>query len=650
MCGICGILEFGSDSVISEELLKKMCSVLEHRGPDDEGIYINKWNSPYSTTPSVNRDSPLVGLGHRRLAVIDLKTGHQPMSNENQTVWIVQNGEIYNFGELRENLEKKGHKFKTNSDTEVIIHLYEDYGKDCVKYLRGMFAFAIWDGNRNRLLLARDRIGEKPVCYALTSDKIIFASEIKSILQVPDFKREVDFLAMHHYLTYQYVPSPFSIFKGINKLPAAHILVWEKGNLKVEQYWTLDYINKIKISENEAQEQIIQKLKETTQLRLISDVPLGAFLSGGIDSSAVVAMMSQLRSQPVKTFSIGFEEQDFSEIKYARMVAERYNTEHKEFIVKPPKVTEILPKLVWYYNEPFADSSAIPTYYVSKITREYVTVALNGDGGDENFAGYPRYQQRKLVDTFVKFYTLCPEFFKKRIRKFVANKSEESNFWKKVEWLIQTYRIAPERRYARFMTVFPNDYKNSLYSVALQEELGKIDSIDLLVEAYEKIKASDFVEKIIGSDIITYLPDCLCVKMDIASMANSLETRSPLLDYKFMEFTASLPSNFKLRGYITKYIFKKALEKYLPKKILYRKKMGFGIPFTHWFKDKLKNYVYETLLGEDARRRNYFNIEYVKQILDEHTSGKIDHTTRIWALLNLELWHQIFIDSSPLRD
>jgi len=633
MCGFCGILESGIDTIITEELLKKMCSVLEHRGPDDEGIYINK------------EGSPRIGLGHKRLAVIDLKGGHQPMSNENQSVWIVQNGEIYNFQELRQILEEKGHRFKTVSDTEVIVHLYEEYGTDCVKYLRGMFAFAIWDATNKRLMLARDRIGKKPLSYALAGNRLIFASEIKSILQVPDIKREVNLLAMHHYLTYQYVPAPYSIFKGINKLPSANILIWEKGNVRIERYWTLDYNAKIKISEKEAQERIIEELKESTRLRLVSDVPLGAFLSGGIDSSAVVAMMSQLGAQPVKTFSIGFEEQDFSEIEYARMVAKMYRTDHHELIVKPPKVPEILPKLVWYYNEPFADSSAIPTYYVSKMTKEYVTVALNGDGGDENFAGYPRYQKRKLIDKIVAFYKSSPEFLRALVEKSVEGKLLNSTFWRRAKWLVEASNLSPERRYARFMTVFPNSYKDNLYLPSLKENLAGIDSIDLFVDAYAKVKASDIIEKIIGADILTYLADCLCVKMDIASSANALETRAPFLDYKFMEFTSSLPSDFKLRGYTTKYILKKALEKYLPGKVLYRKKMGFGVPLTHWFKKELKDYIYDVLLGEKARRRGYFNMEYIRQMLDEHTSGIVDHTTRIWALLNLELWHREFIDN-----
>jgi len=633
MCGFCGILEFGSGSIITEELLKKMCAVLQHRGPDDQGIYIKR------------KDGVRLGLGHRRLAVIDLNTGRQPISNEDDTIWVAYNGEIYNFMELREGLEKKGHRFKTRTDTEVIVHLYEEHGTGFVRFLRGMFGIALWDEKEERLVLVRDRIGKKPVCYALAPGRLIFASEIKSILEVPGISREVNLTAMHHFLTYQYVPSPISIFRGISKLPAAHMLVWEKGSAKVEKYWELDYGAKIKISPAEAQERIIGEFRESTKMRLVSDVPLGAFLSGGIDSSAVVAMMSELMPKPVKTFSIGFEEQDFSELKYARMVSKMYGTDHKELIVKSPNVPELLPKLVWYYNEPYADSSAIPTYCVSKMTREHVTVALNGDGGDENFAGYPRYQQRKLVDTVAGLYNILPGFKKNWISRIAGSQASRSAFWRKVKWAAQASGMSPERRYARFMTVFPNDYKEKLYSDTLKKELAGMDSIDLLADACSRVKADNIVERIIGSDIITYLPDCLCVKMDIAASANSLETRAPLLDHRFMEFTASLPPGFKLNGFTTKYVFKKALEKYLPKEVLYRKKMGFGVPITHWFKKDLKDYARGILLGESAKRRGYFRTEYVKQLLDEHASGTADHTTRIWALLNLELWHQVFIDA-----
>ncbi|MCD5401370.1 asparagine synthase (glutamine-hydrolyzing), partial [candidate division NPL-UPA2 bacterium] len=391
MCGICGIVDFKGEPV-AEEVLRRMGEVLRHRGPDDEGMYINaKCQMPNAKCQ--------IGLGHRRLSIIDLDTGHQPMSNEDGTVWIVFNGEIYNFQDLRPDLEKKGHKFFSRSDTEVIIHLYEEFGSDCLKFLRGMFALAIWDEKRERLFLARDRVGQKPLCYTESNDQLIFASELKAILQVPDVPREVNLEAVHHYLTYQYVPAPLTMFKGIKKLPPAHFLIWEKGQVRIERYWKLSFRPGIIKSEEDCQERLGALFEEAVKLRLVSDVPLGAFLSGGIDSTAVVGMMSRLSNRAVKTFSIGFKEKAYNELKFARIAAEYFKTEHHEFIVRP-EALKILPKLIWHYNEPFADSSAIPTYYVAERTREYVTVVLNGDGGDESFAGYPRYRAVKLAEYY----------------------------------------------------------------------------------------------------------------------------------------------------------------------------------------------------------------------------------------------------------
>jgi len=387
MCGICGIL---SPEPVDEGLLRSMCDVLKHRGPDEEGYYTD-----YDTGGGI-------GLGHRRLSIIDLEDGRQPIYNEDKSVWIVYNGESYNFQELRPELESKGHRFYTHTDTEVIVHLYEEYGVDCLNHLRGMFAFAIWDVKRKRLFLARDRAGQKPLVYTRCRDKFIFASEIKSILKNKDVERQVDPYSLDLYLNYQYAPAPRTIFKGINKLPPAHYLIYEKGKVTVERYWDLSFEPKLKISKKEAQGEIIRLLEESTKLRLVSDVPLGVFLSGGVDSSAIVAMMARLGVNPIKTFSIGFQESEFNELEYARVIAEQFKTEHKEFIVKPDAI-EVLPKLIWHYNEPFADSSAIPTYYVAKMTSEYVKVVLNGDGGDESFGGYERYAGMKMGAVFLSF-------------------------------------------------------------------------------------------------------------------------------------------------------------------------------------------------------------------------------------------------------
>lgn len=634
MCGICGKININNREVVDARLIHKMTEVLKHRGPDDEGIYING----------------NVGIGHRRLSIIDLsKDARQPMSNEDKSIWIVCNGEIYNFQELRKVLEKKGHIFCSRSDTEVIIHLYEELGTDCVEKLRGMFAFCIWDEKRKRLFLARDRIGQKPLNYAIKNGNIIFASEIKSILQDPEISREVDINALDSYLTYQYVPAPETMFSGINKLPPAHSLVWENGKIKIERYWNLNFQNKINMAEDEFCQRILDLLTEATKIRLVSDVPLGVFLSGGIDSSAIVGLMSKLSSHPVKTFSIGFEEETFNELKYARKVAKIFATDHHEYIVKP-EALNILPKIIWHFNEPFADSSCIPTYYLSKMTRQEVTVALNGDGGDETFAGYERYVANKIAN----IYNLIPQSIRKNLVSFITTVLPEStrrkDFIKRFKRFAKANDSSRERRYARWMSIFDDDLKSNLYSEKLKNRLKGIDSWNYLLDVYRQSDANNFIDATLFVDIMTYLPGDLLVKIDISSMANSLEARSPFLDHKLMEFAASIPSNLKLKGWTTKYLLKKALTKILPKDILNRRKAGFGVPIGTWFRQELKDYAYDILLSEKSLKRGYFKKEAIKRILDEHTKGKIDHGARIWSLINFELWHQMFIDNYSLQN
>ena len=632
MCGICGKLNFDTDNPISESLLRQMCAVIVHRGPDDEGVYVNQ----------------NVGLGNRRLAVIDLSpAAHQPMPNENKSIWITSNGEIYNHPKLRQELEKRGHRFRSHSDTEVILHLYEEYGASCVHQLRGMFAFAIWDSNRQRLFLARDRLGQKPLVYAVVNGSLIFASEIKSILQDPSVNREVDPEAIHHYLTYQYVPSPWTAFKGIEKLPPAHILICEQGEIRIERYWDLNYAHKVEMSEEEYGKRIIELLREATRIRLMSDVPLGVLLSGGIDSSSVVAMMSQLSNEPVKTFSIGFEEQSFDELKYARLVAERFGTKHHEFIVKPEAI-KVLPELIWHYNEPFADSSAMPTYYVAKVTRQHVTVALNGDGGDESFGGYERYLAAKLANYYQKVPALVREGVIGPLINKLPESTERKDLFRRLKRFTAAMSHSPERRYIRWVTPFDNDTKERLYSSEFRERLDGIDSTDLLLDVYARADGANFLDKTFYVDIMTYLPNALLVKMDIASMAHSLETRSPYLDHHLMEFAASIPSGLKLRGLTTKHILKRALARILPPETLHREKMGFGVPVGHWFRHELKEMAYQILLDRRSAERGYFDMGFVKNLLDEHLSGRVDHGYRIWALLNLEFWHRMFIDSSEV--
>jgi len=619
------------DRKVDKDLISRMSEVLTYRGPDDEGAYIKN----------------NVGLAHRRLSIIDLTpAGHQPMSNEDGSIWIVFNGEIYNYQDLRDALQKRGHIFSSHTDTETIIHLYEEKGIECVRDLRGMFAFAIWDKNRNRLFLSRDRAGKKPVVYFHSEEGLVFASEIKSLLLDPSVNTTIDYTALHHYLTYQYIPSPLTIFEGIKKLPPAHSMIYENGNLIIKRYWDLSYQNKIQLPSLENYgEQFLEIFQEAVKIRLRSDVPLGAFLSGGIDSSIVVALMSRLMNQPVKTFSIGFEEQEYSELPFARMIAKQYETDHHEFIVKPDAI-DILPKLVWHYNEPYADSSAIPTFYVSKITRDYVTVALNGDGGDESFAGYERYLADKLAD----YYKFIPRLLRERIIRKVVDylpySARRGSFFRRLKRFVKGISEVPERRYVAWLCHFDNEMKEELYSSSFKEKVKNVDSEDLTVEWYKKADGKTFIDKTLYVDVMSYLPEDLLVKVDIATMAHSLEARSPFIDHKVMEFAASLPSNLKLRGIETKYLLKNVLSDYLPREIVKRKKMGFGVPLDIWFRNDLKEMAYDVLLSKKCVERGYFKRETVQRLLDEHVSEQYDHCYRIWSLLFLEVWHTMFIDKT----
>lgn len=634
MCGICGKITFNAGE-IDRNIIQRMTDALAHRGPDEEGVYLSG---------GMSQNSPVrVALGHRRLKIIDLSSnGHQPMCNEDGSVWIAYNGEIYNFKELRIELEEKKHIFKSNTDTEVIIHLYEELGVECVKHLRGMFAFAIWDKKNERLFLARDRLGKKPLNYAFRNGNLIFSSEIGPILEDPSISRSVKIESLHNYLSYLYVPYPETMFEGINKLAPAHILVWEKGEIKIEKYWSLSYAKKIKIPQEEYCQRILDLFTDAIKSRLISDVPLGVFLSGGIDSSAVVALMSKVLNRPVKTFSIGFNEASFNELRYARIVAKAFSTEHKEYVVTP-KALDILPKLIRHFGEPFADSSSIPEYYLSELARKDVTVALSGDAGDELFAGYDRYAANKLAG----YYSLFPRLFRNRISRFLEKFPESTakkGIIKRIKRFTNAGDLPKEKRYAAWVSVFDNMLKGKIYSPRMRERLGNIDSCDYILDAYSKSDAADFIDSTLFVDTMTYLPNDLLVKVDIVSMANSLEVRSPFLDHKLVEFAAQIPSSLKLKGLTTKYILKQALRKLLPKEIIQRRKEGFGVPVSRWFQNEIRDYTYNLLLSKPSIERGYFRPEAIKEMLNEHASGKIDHGQRIWVLLNFELWHQAFID------
>jgi asparagine synthase (glutamine-hydrolysing) len=627
MCGIVGFVSL-KESAVNREVLEKMNQAILHRGPDEDGFYV----------------SESVALGMRRLAIIDLAGGQQPIFNSDKTKAIVFNGEIYNFQELRADLEKLGHSFYTNCDTEVIVHLYERYGRDCVKYLRGMFAFAIWDEREKSLFLARDRVGKKPLLYShQPNGALVFGSEFRALLQHPSISKEVDYEAIHHYLSYLCVPAPLTAFKQIRKLEPAHWLLWKNGEIKTERYWLPDFHRKIEITEAEAEEETLRLLREATKMRLISEVPLGAFLSGGVDSSTVVALMAEESVEPVKTFSIGFEEQDFSELKYARQVAKHVGADHHEFIVKPNAI-EILPILVEHYGEPYADSSSIATYYVSRETRKHVTVALNGDGGDESFAGYERYFAMRLAEKYHKIPGILRKgLIESAVKLFPASETRRSRA-RDLKRFLKAASLPKVERYFQWVSAIDRETKNELYTEDFRQNVLNSDSADFLEKWFAKSNGNGIVDATMLTDQMTYLPNDLLVKVDIASMANSLEARSPFLDHKVIEFAASLPEQIKLRGTETKYLLKKVASRIVPREVLYRKKMGFGVPLTHWFRNDLKDYLREVLLSDKAQKRGLIKSEIVSRMVQQHTAGERDYVSQLWTLLMLELWYRQFID------
>jgi asparagine synthase (glutamine-hydrolysing) len=627
MCGIAGIFN-PSGKAVEQSALRGMCDVIRHRGPDDEGFFT----------------ADGAGLGMRRLSIIDLNTGSQPIYNEDKTVAVVLNGEIYNFLELRKSLEIN-HKFYTQSDTEVVVHLYEQYGEECVKHLRGMFAFALWDSKNGKLFIAKDRVGKKPLYYGTFNGSFVFASEIKSILQYLGRTPEINLQAIDLFLTYQYIPSPQTIFKGISSLMPAHTLtIGKEGNIRTGEYWNLDFTKKTDMSFRDACSATIDSLKEATRLRMISDVPLGAFLSGGHDSSIIVGLMSQLSSKPVKTFSIGFEEDEFSELGYARIVADHFKTDHREFVLKADFI-DLLPKIAWYYGQPFADSSSLPSFLVSHETRKHVTVALNGDGGDESFGGYLRYKALKGSLFFSFPFQLIGRNATEKLARLIPNteSTRGKNLFRYMYRLVTALSEPPEMRNIYWHAFFTNDAKKQLYSDRMKTEITG-NAFNYMMEIFQNAPADSIMDRTFYTDIKAYLPECLLVKMDIASMANSLEARSPFLDHKVMEFSASLPASWKLHGLTTKYILRKAFDNFLPKSIIKRGKMGFGIPVGKWFLNDWKGLFRETVLSEKAIARGYFRKERLEEIYQEHIGGKRDHGYRMWALLMLEMWHRVYID------
>jgi len=638
MCGITGAVWCDPKLAVERDVLGRMVGVLRHRGPDEEGEHL----AGFRTRPG-REATPGVALGHRRLAIIDLAGGRQPISNEDGSVWVVFNGEIYNFPQLRRRLEGSGHRLRTQSDTEVLVHLYEDEGPGMLDHLVGMFAFAVWDARRGQLLLARDRLGQKPLVYRHERGRLLFASELKSLLEVPGVPREVDPGAIDEYLTYQYVPHPGTIFRGYSKLPPGHYAVYREGRLEVRPYWQPDFNAEEDRPAGEYAEELRRRLTESVELRLKSEVPLGAFLSGGVDSTIVVGLMQRLSGEPVRTFSIGFPVPEYDETQYARAAAERFGTLHEEFRVEPDAVA-ILPKLVWHFDEPFADSSAVPTWYVSELTRGHVTVALTGDGGDELFAGYERYRAVSLSGLFDRMPrwlrgALAGPYWQK-----VPSSARQKSTLRRWKRFAEVLGQEPQRRYLDWISIFNETRRGELYADDFVASLPERDPFEFLAAGFARAGRRDPLTATSVADLVTYLPCDLMTKVDVASMAHGLECRQPFLDHRVVELAVRMPGRLKFRWGRGKRVLKEAFADLLPRAIRRRRKMGFGVPLDHWFRDELKGFARGILLDRRTLERGYFRPEGVERLLDDHQSGRFDHSARLWALLVLELWQREWYD------
>jgi len=645
MCGICGWIEFNQNVRMLEKgaVVEPMNATLAHRGPDDNGVVVFEDGA----------------LAMSRLSIIDLTGGHQPIFNDDKTCSIVFNGEIYNFQQLRKELAGKGYRFKTQSDTEVVLRAYEEWGDDCLNRLRGMFALAIRDSRlgkngaaerfrgRSRLLLARDRVGKKPLYYYRDEDRIIFGSEIKAILADPSVKAQVRRSILPLYLSYGYVPAPYTFFENIFELPPAHKLVVENGAITVDRYWQPppQEVADPALSEKQYIQRLRELFEEAVRVRLVSDVPLGAFLSGGVDSAAVVASMTRIMKQPVKTFAIGFTgDPSFNELDHARLVANHFHSEHHEFMVSPDAI-DLLPKLVWHYDQPFADSSAIPTFLVAQMTRQYVKVALTGDGSDELFAGYERFAAARLAET----YRRAPHLLQSGVKQFLDLLPEATTYRglvRRAHRFVDNAALPLSERYLHWVGVFPRAHIGEL----LVEDIAT-DPVAHFESHFSPAQDGDLVAQLLAVNMATYLPGDLLVKTDRMTMANSLEARCPFLDHELLEFSCAIPANLKLKGMTTKYILKRALRGIVPQQIIDRKKHGFGVPVGRWFRTSLNGYLHETLLSRAALARGYFHETTLRRLVAEHESGKRDHGHRLWSLLTLEIWHRMFIDQekSPWR-
>ncbi len=625
MCGIAGKYNFQTEEPVSPELIKAMCDKVVYRGPDDGGVY-TEGN---------------IGLGHRRLSILDLsELGHQPMSSQDHKLWITFNGEIYNFQSLRDDLISKGYAFKSNCDTEVIIYLYQEYGEECLKYLRGMFAFAIWDKRKSMLFLARDRIGKKPLFYYYDGKTFIFASEIKSILEDYLVRRDINYEAFYDYFKYLYIPDPKTIYKNIHKLEPGYYMTCSREGIKKREYWDVSFAKEHTGSSKDISDELLHILDESVRLRMISDVPLGAFLSGGIDSSGVVALMAKQQDNPVTTCSIGFDSEAYDELEFARMIADKFRTDHHELTVKQ-KAETILTDLAYYFDEPFADQSAVPTYYVSKLARQRVTVALSGDGGDENFAGYEKYY---LDDIENRIRNLIPGFIRKPTFPFLSDLLSGSShtLLQKGATLLKTLSFESDYGFYLTNSAYEDRLWNTLVNDDTKRQIGDYDPFSVTRYYYNKADTDNHLSKILYTDLKTYLTGIL-IKVDRMSMANSLEVRSPILDHNVIEFVAGIPAHLKYNRGEKKYILKQCFQQSLPAEVLHRKKMGFCVPLADWFRGELRDLTSDYLFAKSTNIRQFFNMGSLKKVWELHQTGKRNYGSVLWSLLMFELWHREFM-------
>ncbi|MBN1560738.1 asparagine synthase (glutamine-hydrolyzing) [candidate division KSB1 bacterium] len=625
MCGICGVIHRNKDHPVECADVQKMCHAMEHRGPDDEGQFVHE----------------NIGIGMRRLSIIDLSTGHQPIFNQDRSMAIVFNGEIYNHIDIRKELTARGYLFSTKTDTEAILHAYEEWGTDCVNRLNGMFAFAIWDGRNKRLFLARDRLGIKPLYYYCDELQFVFASELKSIVQLDSVPREIEPKALDIFLTFEYIPSPYSIFANIFKLPPGHWMLYQDGRIQTQQYWNVEY-HCTMAGEAALNARLEELLEDAVKIRLMSDVPLGAFLSGGLDSSSIVAMMSRNSADPVKSFSIGFDEATYNELPYARAVADKFRTEHFEEIIKPD-VTRLTEKILWMLDEPFGDFSVFPTYLVSEMARKNVKVVLSGDGGDELLAGYDTYLAQRLA----KKYNMLPRFLRKAAIEPIVDAlpptKKKKGFINRSKRFIEGTRLPGNLQHVRWMIFLQQTEKELLYSPEFARSLHGYNSFGFIEEYFAQVTSPDPLDQQEYVDIKSYLVDDILVKVDRMSMANSLEARVPFLDHRFVEFAATIPGHLRLRGKRTKHILKNSLRAVLPLTVIERGKEGFSIPIKNWLKNELKPMMLESLSEKNVVEKGYFDPQFVNRLVNEHLKSKENHSHRLWALMVFHLWYDLYM-------